>query len=164
MVKSRKKRTRRRRRRKDRRKSDKGGTFTHAIESPFKWQYHHSPMAVWGVGKMKGERGPSLGQDFERDFTWDGVHNKGGGRSRRRRGGSGYRRCGNYLADCQQSLVINSQNELGATGGGPPTISGGRRHRRTRHKKRRRRRHTRHKKRRKRRRRGGARMPPLPRV
>ena len=168
MVRSRKKRTRRRRRRRDRSKSDRGGIRKvevggHDLLAPSKWIYHHNVlMPDYWAGKLKGKKGPSFGDALKGELSWKGVHHQGGRRSRRHRGGAGYRRCGNYLADCEQSLVINSQDELGPTGGGPPTVTGGQRKRRGGRRKRRGGRRTRRKRRRtrrSRRRRGGRPSP-----
>jgi hypothetical protein len=83
MPRKRKSRTRRRRRR-DRKKVDTGGSFKSKAESPFKWSWHHSLVPKYVTGKITG-KGPGLKTSVKDEFTWKGIHNKGGRRRTRRR-------------------------------------------------------------------------------
>ena len=80
MPRKRKSRTRRR----DRKKVDTGGSFKSKVESPFKWGWHHSLVPKYVTGKITG-KGPGLETSVKDEFTWKGIHNKGGRRRTRRR-------------------------------------------------------------------------------
>ncbi len=68
----------------DRRKTDSGGSVMEKIESPFKWGWHHDFLQNYVWGKATG-KGPSLKDAVDEEFTWKGIHNKGGRRRRKRR-------------------------------------------------------------------------------
>ena len=80
MPRKRKSRTRRR----DRKKTDRGGSVLKKVESPFKWGWHHSLVPKYVTGKITG-KGPGLKTSVDEEFSWKGIHNKGGRRRTRRR-------------------------------------------------------------------------------
>lgn len=70
-------------RRRDRRKTDSGGDWKRKVESPFKWTWHHDLLPHYVAGEVTG-KGPGLKKSVDEEFTWKGIHNKGGRRRRRR--------------------------------------------------------------------------------
>ena len=99
------------------------------MESPFKWGWHHSLVPKYVTGKITG-KGKGLKDSVHDEFTWKGIHNKGGRRRRRRSRRRGGRQCGNYLSDCDSAQVGlsglptgTSVSGAGEAGAAPPTAA-----------------------------------------